>query len=492
MLTSLLLFGTPAVFLFGIFLYVLTLRRVVPTNAVHIVQRGKQTVSYGVGQDSGNVYYEFPVWLPVIGVAKRSLPVSNFDISLQAYSAYDLDRVPFLVDVMAFFHIANPNKAAEKVESFGELQGQLTDVVRGAVRSILAKSNLEDIMEERATFGKQFTDAVKDDLESWGVESVKSIELMDVRDEDGSLVIHNIMAKRKSAIEKESREEVAQNNQLAEQAELESRQKVAVTKADTEKIAGEALAQSNQAIGIAKAESYRQSGIADQEALSDIAKAARSTAEQEMEVVKVNEIKQAEIDKERVIIFADQEKRKKEIAADADKYNVEVEAQAKLEAAKRSAEGIKEVGIAEADVVLANGTSVAESKKLLELARVIAEITLAKDIGENQEYQDYLIRQAEVEVSKVVGIAQQEALGKALESADLQMLVNSGDVNTGISGFADLLSSKGGSQVNGFLEALKQTEEGKKVLALLGGLGGGTTGVPTKVANGVPKASKVD
>jgi len=81
-----------------------------------------------------------------------------------------------------------------------------------------------------------------------------------------------------------------------------------------------------------------------------------------------------------------------------------------------------------------------------------------------------LIRQSEVEVSKVVGIAQQEALGKALESADLKMLVNSGDVNSGISGFSDLLSSKGGSQVNGLVEALKQTPEGQKVLGLLNNL----------------------
>tara|TARA_R110000868_G_scaffold76573_2_gene220075 strand:- start:15392 stop:16831 length:1440 start_codon:yes stop_codon:yes gene_type:complete len=469
------LIGVPTLFLLGVVLYALTLRRVVPTNAVHIVQRGKQTVSYGVGQESGNVYYEFPVWLPVIGVAKRILPVSNFDIELKAYSAYDLDRVPFLVDVMAFFHIANPNKAAEKVESFEELRGQLTDVVRGAVRSILAKSNLEEIMGERPKYAKQFTEAVEEDLKSWGVESVKSIELMDVRDEDGSNVIHNIMAKRKSAIEKESRQEVAKNNQLAEQSELSAKQEIAVTKANTERLAGEALAESNQAIGIAKAKSSKMSGIADQEALSDIAKAARSTAEQEMEVVKVNQIKQAEIDKEREIIFADQEKRKKEIDAEARKYQVEVDAQAKLEAAKRQAEGTKEVGLAEAEVVLANGTSVAESKKLFELARVVAELTLAKDIGENPTYQDYLIRQAEVKVSEVIGVAQQEALGKALASADLKMLVNSGDVNSGISGFSDLLSSKGGSQVNGLLEALKQTPEGAKLLNLLNNLSGTDT-----------------
>ena len=51
-------------------------------------------------------------------------------------------------------------------------------------------------MEERSVFGKQFTDAVNNDLKNWGVEAIKSIELMDVRDADNSQVIHEIMAKR--------------------------------------------------------------------------------------------------------------------------------------------------------------------------------------------------------------------------------------------------------------------------------------------------------
>jgi flotillin len=127
---------------------------------VHIVQRGEKTVSYGIGKGT-NVYYEFPSWIPKIGVIVRILPVSNFDIDLLKYSAYDKDRVPFVVDVKAFFHISDTNKAAEKVESFEEMKKQLENVVQGAVRSILAKSKLEEIMEERSIFGDKFTENVK-------------------------------------------------------------------------------------------------------------------------------------------------------------------------------------------------------------------------------------------------------------------------------------------------------------------------------------------
>ena len=182
-LLNLLPFIIPAIIGVIILFKIMALRRIVPTNVVHIVQRGSDTVSYGVGKTS-NVYYEWPRWLPRLGVEVRELPVSNFDIDLFEYSAYDKDRVPFVVDVKAFFHISDTNVAAAKVESFDELRKQLENVVQGAVRSILAKSKLEEIMEERSIFGLQFTEAVNSDLSNWGVVSIKNIELMDVRDSD--------------------------------------------------------------------------------------------------------------------------------------------------------------------------------------------------------------------------------------------------------------------------------------------------------------------
>jgi flotillin len=464
-------YAVPAIIGIIILIYILSLRRIVPTNVVHIVQRGNQTVSYGTNKSS-NVYYEWPKWLPKLGVTVRVLPVSNFDIDLRRYEAYDKDRVPFVVDVKAFFHISNTNIAAEKVESFEELKGQLENVVQGAVRSILAKSKLEEIMEERSIFGKQFTEAVNTDLQNWGVEAIKSIELMDVRDADGSHAIQQIMAKRMSAIDMESRIEVAKNQKLAKQAELEARKEVDVTTAETERIAGEAQAQSLQAIGIAKAEAMKKTGIAEQESASDIAKAERSTAEQQMEVIKVNQVKQAEIDKEREIITAEQEKQKMEIKAQADKYRIETEAAAALEAKKKEAEAVKTVGTAEAEIIKAKGISEAESRKAMELASVMAQTTLAQEIGENKPYQEYLIRVKEVEVSQVIGVAQYESMAKALAAADLKLLVNSGDVHSGIGKLSDLFTSKGASQLNGLIEGLKQTEEGKGVLDMLNGLTG--------------------
>ncbi len=475
-------------------LYIFSLRRIVPTNMVHIIQRGKHTISYGKSHDSGNVYYEFPKWVPVIGIIVRELPVSNFDIDINDYVAYDKDRLPFMLHVKAFFHIADTNKAAEKVESYTELKAQLDNVVKGAIRSILANETLHKIMEERAIFGKQFTESVNEDLKQWGVEAVKNIELMDIKDDktSNSNVIGQIMDMRKSSIDMESRTEIAKNKKIAEQNELQARKEVAVTTAETERLSGEAQARSNQAIGIAKAESAKMSGIAQQEAMAEVAKSEKDTAEKQMEVVRTKAVKGAEINKETAVIEAEQVARQMEINAEAakkqleiqtyaNKMKIETDAEARKVATEKDAlallskqqndaKGKQAIGNAEAEVIKAKGLSEAESKKAMELAGVTAQTTLAEKIGENKEYQAYMIEIKKVEVSQVIGVAQAENLAKAMNGAQLKLLVNSGDVQSGIGKFSDLFTAKGGSQLNGLIETLSQTEAGKAIINLLPGI----------------------
>ena len=106
-------------------------RRVVETNEVHIVQSSNKTVSYGKDTGNGNTYYEFPSWVPIFGITKIVLPVSVFAIKIDDYEAYDLGRLPFVVDITAFFRIEDSNLAAQRVESFEDLQIQLTNIIQG-------------------------------------------------------------------------------------------------------------------------------------------------------------------------------------------------------------------------------------------------------------------------------------------------------------------------------------------------------------------------
>lgn len=405
----------------------LFLRRVVPTNEVHIVQSTKYTKSYGKDTPNGNTYYEWPSWVPVIGVTKIVMPVSVFDLHLIAYEAYDVGRVPFVVDIVAFFRISDSNVAAQRVESFRELEQQLLSIVQGAVRTILASHDIDRIMLERSVYGEQFTEAVKDQLTSWGVVPVKSIELMDIRDADGQMVIHNIMEKKKSLIEMQSRQEVANNIKEAEIAEIEARRERDIQDQ-----------QALQAVGERTAEKEKAVGIANEQAQQDIKEQQRITKEKEMAVVKVNDVKRAEITKDMNVVKADEDKQTTILRAEGD-----------LEAKKKEAEGIKVEGEAKAD-----------AERAMQLAPVEAQIVLAKEIGENQGYQTYLLGVENINAYKIVGVEQAEAL----KVSDIKIIANTGDPVSGVNNVMDLFSSKGGTDLGAMLEGLAQSDYGQKVL----------------------------
>lgn len=407
------------------------LRRVVETNEVHTVQSRKLTTSYGKESGNGNVYYEWPSWLPVIGITKIVMPVSVFDIELNDYEAYDLGRLPFKVDIKAFFRISDANMAAERVSSIEELKSQLEAIVQGAVRSILASNDIEEIMQGRAKFGELFTKEVDSNISNWGVLSQKSIELMDIRDSQGSQVIANIMEKKKSMIERESRVEVAENMKVASIAEINARREAEVTQQEADKAIGESTADKDKAVG-----------IANEKASQSIKEQALVTTEKTIKVEQAEKVGRAEIDKEVKVVKANEEKQ----------YTV-IKAEGELEATKHASEGVRIAGAAEAD-----------AEKAMQLAPVEAQIVLAKEIGANQGFQHYLVTLEGVKAFIAVGSKQAEAL----KDSDLKVIVNAGDTSNGVNNIMDIFSAKGGGSLMSMLESLKSGDGGKALLERLG------------------------
>jgi flotillin len=429
-------------------------RRVVPTNMVHIVQSSKKTVSYGRGREAGNTYYAVPSFIPIFGVTVTHFPESIFDISLRDYEAYDTGRLPFVVDIKAFFRIADSQIAAQRVANFTELQGQLMGVLQGAVRGILGNNKLENIMQDRSNLGEMFTKEVNDQLQEWGVTTAKMIEFMDIRDSNGSQVIQNMMAKEKSRIEKESRVTVADNIREAEMKEIEAKREIALTRTQAE-----------QQVGIRQAEAEKEVGIAKEKSNQEVQTEAKITTERVMEVKKVEDVKSAEIAKEVAVVKAQQDKEVQVVNADAEKEATVRIATGKLDATKKDAEGIQAVGNAKA-----------EAEKAMLLAPVNAQLTLAKEIGENQAYQTYLIEVRKVEATESVG----KEMAVAMSKADLKVIANSGSVQNGVASLGDIFTPAGGTSIAGMLEALAQTEQGKALVA----------GVTTKLSGETTKTTK--
>ena len=416
----------------------LFLRIVVPTNMVHIVQSKKTTIAYGKDRKDGNVYYAWPSWIPFVGVTVIELQESIFQVSLRDYEAYDTARLPFMVDITAFFRIEKSESAAQMVSSFRELQEHLTNVLQGSVRRILATNTLEEIMEARSSLGNQFTEEVRLQLDQWGVIPVKTIEFMDLRDVDGSNVIKNIMAKEKSRIDKESRIAIAENQKEAESREIDAKRVVKVQEQD-------AL----QQIGLRTAEKDKAVGIADEKVKQEVQTQAKVTAEKNMEVIRVQEVRKAEIVREIAEVKAAQDKNVAVINANADKESTVLNAAGQMEAAKFEAEGIKTVGEAKAT-----------AERLMLQAPVDTQISLAREIGNNEGYQNYLVTIRQIEMNGEVGVA----MAKSLEAADLKVIANSGDIQTGITSLGSILSPSGGTKLAGMLSALSQTDEGKALL----------------------------
>jgi flotillin len=416
-------------------IWVISLRRVVSTNEVHIIQSSRKTVSYGKDQEAGNTYYEWPSWIPLIGIQVIKLPVSVFSLRLRDYEAYDSGRLPFVLDLEAFFRIDNSNIAAQRVAHFQELNGQLTSILQGAARTILASKNIEEIMQGRSEFGIAFTAEVNEQLKAWGVTTVKNIELMDIRDSKGSQVIQNIMDKKKSEIDRESRVVVAENKKAAENAEIDAQREVEINRQLAEK-----------QVGIKTAEKEKEVGIAIEKSQQEIKEQQKITTERTMEVTRVEQVKLAEIEKDVNVVRAEEMKRTDIVKAEGEKQKTVLIAEGQLEAEKREAESI-----------LIKGQATAEAEKLLQLAPVEAQIVLAKEIGENQNYQQYLVTIRQVEAAQVVGVEQ----AKALEKADIKVIANNGSATSGINSLGELFTSQGGTNIGALLEGVSQTPAGK-------------------------------
>lgn len=390
-------------------------RVAVPTNQTHVVQSKDSTKSYGKNQEHGSVYFNWPSWLPAIGITRTILPTTVFDITIENYQAYDIGRVPFGIDVKAFFRISNSSLASERIDNFEQLISQLHDVLKSSIRSILSNSDIEDILSGRSEFSEKFTLAVKEQLnKDWWVEVVKNIEFMEIRDGDESEVISNIQKKKESEILKNSRIAIAENNREASLKEIEAQKEVEVKEQEKRQLVGQREIETNKELQL-------QQEVANQ-LLNDQNKI---TKEKEMEVIKVNEVKNAEIEKEREIINAEKIARTQIIQAEAEKERQSRQAEAQLITEQKKAEWTKAIASAEADKTKQIWLAEAEAISKKEIALVSGKVELMEKMQKNTEYAEYLQAIESINSQKEVGIAQAEAL----KSASIKYLGTDGKID---------------------------------------------------------------
>lgn len=416
--------GVVAVIVFLALLF----RRVVPPNQVHIVNRAKASCPYGSNQAKGNVYYEWPSWVPKLGVEVLKLPTTIFPIELQGYPAYDQQKVPFTVDVTSFFQIDDAVIAAKRVVSMQDLKEQLREMLEGVVRKILASYPISEIMEIRDSMDEKFVEEVGKYVVKWGVVA-NQIEFKDIDDDEGSAVITDIKLRKMSEIEMERRVDVATNTKSAQVSEIENK-----------KIAELEAVKAKETVETRDAERTRTVGVATELAKQEVQEQARVTTEREVAVQREQQVGTANYQKETMVIAAEANKDQQVIDSTALKEKQRIENEGYRDAQILKAEGdaslINETGTAEATVIQKKGEAEAVAQEKMADAKKKLQEAMKVELG-------------------ALGIKAQEEIGKAFAEAygkaDIKAYLSNGK---GIEGLSDLLSTGGAQNLSAFIDTL--------------------------------------
>ena len=362
------------------------LRTVVPPNKIDIVVRRDSTKIYcpnaeyyPEGESAKSVYYHIPAWFPGFGMYVRRLPLEMLEIKVPNFVAFDERRARFECDIVAFCVIRDGIIASMRMPQEPDgLSNQMKQVLWATMRDSTTKMTVRRIINNRADIIGMIKPILSEALDEWGL-GLKDIEIIEFKDAPDSHVVSDISSIREQEIETEARQKNADQKMKARMVEAESEEKARIKEIRKEE-------------EIAKRE---------QDKLKLIAKQEKEAREEELEVTRVNQVKQQKIDKQQAEVLAEQEREVAKIDAMKQKEVEAVIKEQKLlegqgdklrrqEQAKGEAAPIREKGTAEADVVKLKLLAEAKGKDELQKAlnkfgtMAIEAMTAIREIEKNE------------------------------------------------------------------------------------------------------------
>ncbi|MFD4628639.1 flotillin family protein [Streptomyces sp. NPDC058284] len=233
--------------------------------------------------------------------------------------------------------------------------GFTQEVLSGALRSIVGRMSVEDIIRDRAAFAGQVAEEAEASLSGQGLV-LDAFQIQDITTEGSYLEDLGRPEAARAKQEADIAEAVARR--AAEQARLKAEEEIAIAqrtfalkqaeiKAETDEAAARAgaagplaeAARQQDVLSEQEKVAQRQAALTDRELDTKVRKpadAARYRAEQEAEARRIGLVKQAEADAERARLTGEGEKAHR--AALADAVRLEGEAEAAAIGAKGSAE----------------------------------------------------------------------------------------------------------------------------------------------------------
>lgn len=368
--------------------------------------------------------------------------------------------VPIVVDWTAQIrpNTKNINILKKAIVSFKERgnDGIIDDVkltLMGAVRGVVATLTPEQVQNDKETFKNEIMKSVADELDEMGLELV-SLNIQDITDNygyyDDIAAIDREQKKKdaekvKAVAHQEIRQQTAESERTAAEAELASSLAVAEKKRDNDIKKAAFKAETDKANADAQVAGQLQATIRQQEVAEQEGRVAVITQEQRnLAAAKEKEvtITKAKAQQAKEQIEAETVANKRKIEANAaveiaEKEAVAVKTQADAIAAKTRTEGQAKIdivrmnGLAEAEIAREKGIAEAEAEKAILLAKAEGEKALAEARAGNDKVN------FEIEKLKIMANARIEIATKTAEiMADIGRNAEFVNINGGAQGGA--------------------------------------------------------
>ena len=323
----------------------------------------------------------------VVPVVKElhTMDLSSRRITLTVHKAMTNEGIRLNLEAVAIIKVGGTEEAVRAAaQRFLTQQDQIkvftTDVLSGALRSIVGELNVYQITNERTEFSNRVRHVVEETLTAQGL-TLDTLEIQDVTD-DGTYLAD--LARPQAAATRRAAEIAeAEAKRESEQAQLKADEEIAIAqrqlalrqaeiKAETDRAAADAAASGPLAEAAKRQEilaeqekvAQRQASLTERELETSVRKPAdaeRYRVEQEAESRRVAAISKAEGDKAAKIALAEADKAARIAGAEA--AAVEVERLGSAEKASRTAlaDALQREGEAEAAAIAAKGAAEAES-----------------------------------------------------------------------------------------------------------------------------------
>lgn len=291
---------------------------------------------------------------------KFTLDLSSRHIPIAVRGAVTLRGVKANLEGVAIVKVGgNEDAIRAAAQRFLQQQngivGFTQEVLSGALRAIVGRMSVEDIIRDRAAFAGQVAEEAEASLSGQGL-ILDAFQIQDITTEGSYLEDLGRPEAARAKQEADIAEAIAQR--ASEQARLKAAEEIAIAertfylkqaeiKAETEAAGAKAdaagplaeAARQQEVLEEQEKVAQRQAALTDRELDTKVRKpadAARYQAEQEAEARRIAQVKEAEADAQRARLTGEGEKANR--AAIADAVRIEGEAEAAAIAAKGSAE----------------------------------------------------------------------------------------------------------------------------------------------------------